>query len=444
MINYYRVFGFEPTQEQKQALNQIKKFIDSDDDVFILKGSAGTGKTSIVKVITNQLVKENTNFYVSAPTGRAAMIIGSKTNQKSGTMHSLIYKPESVKDSIKIKLVRKINQEDTFSVFLVDEASLVGNTLIPGSNFYVNKPLLYDFIDYVKQGNNKNKIIFIGDRFQLPPVYENFSTALDHNYLAKHFNLKCSSFELTKVMRQSEGSDILDLATNIRNAMIQGYTNLNIAVEKENYASNAMRKYMSFFDSNKQDNTIAVCYSNRDVDYWNDWVRRELGISQSYISENDFVINQNTWMNRSGEWVQKDELGKIVFVDSGTETFAGLKFADAVIEFPISSGNKKIIKTKILLNSLYTNYGILSEEQEKKLYAEVMKYNSIFRTSKKVADDKYLGAMRLRHSYAVTCHKAQGGEWNHVLIHPFMIGKNLKWTYTAITRAKKSVFSYAA
>ena len=245
-------------------------------------------------------------------------------------------------------------------------------------------------------------------------------------------------------MRQEEGSNILDIAVLIKNFIKQGYTNMNVPVRKEQYPTHAMKRYMSFFDSDKTDKTIAICSTNRDVDYWNNWVRRELGIASAYISEGDFIINQTTWINKSGNWVQKGEFGKIILISTEFETFADLTFTDAIIEFQTFSDTKKQVKAKILLNSLNTNHGILDEEREKKLYADVMKYNAKFRQSKDIADDKFLGAMRLKHGYAVTCHKAQGGEWDNVLIHPWKMGNNLQWAYTAVTRARKNVFSYVA
>lgn len=444
MTDFLQILGFEPNQEQKQALMQIEKFVESEEDVFILKGSAGTGKTSIVKAITNKLAKDNINFYVNAPTGRAAMIIGTKTNQQSKTMHSQIYIPEKVKGSIAVKMIRKINQEDAFSVFFVDEASMISNTVNTSKDFQVSKPLLYDFIDYVKQGNKRNKIVFIGDKFQLPPIKENFSTALNADYLSDKFKLKCSEYELNKVMRQADNSDVLEIATFVRDEMKQGIFNINVPVYKEIFASHAMRKYLSYFDFNRLDKIIAVCSTNRDVDYWNIWIRKELGINNTHLSVNDIVVNQNNWNNNNGDWVHNGEFGKINAVENKIEKFSDLNFVNAEVEFPTSLGKSKKITTKILLDSLYTKYGILKEEHERRLYADVMRYNRIFRKTEDICDDKYLNAMRIKHGYATTCHKAQGGEWDNVLIHPWRIGKDLRWTYTAITRARKNVFSYAA
>lgn len=444
MTNFSSLLGFTPNTDQITALKSLTDFVNSKNDVFILKGSAGTGKTSITKAITAHLALQNINFKIGAPTGRATMIIGAKTGQQARTMHSHIYTPERLKHGGGIRLNRKQNQEQAFTVFIVDEASMVSNVLTNNENFFVKKPLLEDYIDFVKQGNQSNKIIFIGDRFQLPPVKSDFSPALNASYLEKRFNLKSDEFELTKVMRQSENSDILSIATTIRDKMKLGYSNSKVLLDEENSSWWAMQRYLGLFDANSLNKIAIICSTNRDVNYWNRMVRKNLGLAKSKLTKQDFVVTQSTWMDDNGEWVSRGEFGKVKKIDNSTRKYAELHFKDAVIEFPTSNGAFKEIKTKVLMDSLNTQDGMLEPEKEKHLYAQVMKHNSKFRESQNNADDKYLGALRLRHGYATTCHKAQGGEWQNVLVHPYKVGKDLQWTYTAITRAKNNVFSYVA
>lgn len=444
MTDIFNFLDFVPNAQQKTALGSITDFIESDNDVFVLKGSAGTGKTSIVKAVTSYLNKVGINLRIAAPTGRAALIIGNKTGQRSKTMHSQIYTPEKIKNGGGVRLVRKTNQERATTVFIIDESSMVSNILSKSENFFVSKPLLEDYIDYVKQGNIQNKVIFIGDKFQLPPVNESFSPALNLKFLNQQFGLLGEEFELTQVMRQDENSEILEIATSIRNLLERGISNSHISIARERYPSFAIKRYLAEFDSNDINKITAICYSNRDVNYWNNWIRQQLGLSSKILTNDDIVVTQNTWLNNSGDWVYKGEYGKVVEIDSSIEKYANLSFVNAKIEYSSLGNSKKIILTKILLDSLNTRYGILEEESEKQLYAEVMKHNPQFRTSQSNADDKYLGAIRLKHGYATTCHKAQGGEWDNVLIHPYSIGRDLNWTYTAVTRAKKEVYSYAA
>ena len=442
--NVFSFLDFEPNEQQKAAIVQIMDFVESDNDIFILRGSAGTGKTSIVKAITSYLTEKEILQRIAAPTGRAAMVIGSKTGLTSKTMHSQIYIPEKIKNGGGIRLNRKTNQENALTIFLVDEASMISNIISKNENFFAPKPLLEDYVDYVKQGNKSNKIIFIGDKYQLSPVNEEFSPALSSKFLKECFGFKCVEYELTQVMRQSGDSDILNTATYIRDLLKQGITNSSISISRERYPSHALKRYLSEFDINNLNKVIAICYSNRDVNYWNNWVRQQLGLSSQLLNVNDIVITQNTWLNNTGDWVCKGEYGKIIEIDTSIEKYASLDFINAKIEYKLSGNESKIIFTKVLLDSLNTRYGILEDEKERQLFAEVMKHNPKFRTSHNVSDDKYLGAIRLKHGYATTCHKAQGGEWDSVLIHPWTIGKDLRWTYTAITRAKNEVYSYAA
>lgn len=444
MKNEFRFLDFTPNPQQKVALEKITSFIKSNKDVFILKGSAGTGKTSIVNAITSNLDEQNINLRLAAPTARAASVISEKTGQKAKTMHSQIYTPEQIENGEGIRLNRKNNKEKCFTVFFVDEASMISDILSMSGSFFVSKPLLEDYISYVKQGNSNNKIIFIGDVFQLPPIGQDFSPSLNSNYLKKHFGLNSEEYELTQVMRQEEGSNILDTATHIRDMIKRGEINSQISIDREASPFYAMKRYLNEFDFNNHKKVIAICASNNDVNYWNMYIRQKLGLSSSPLKCKDFVVTQNTWLNNSNDWIYKGEYGKIIEIDNSIENFADLGFVNAKIEFPDSSGGNKVITTKVLLDSLKTRYGILKKEQEKHLYAEVMKRNPKFRATLNNADDKYLGAIRLKHAYATTCHKAQGGEWDNVLIHPWKIGKDLPWTYTALTRAKKDVYSYAA
>ncbi|WMX16526.1 AAA family ATPase [Aureispira sp. CCB-E] len=441
--DFSKTLGFTPNTNQENALNRIVSFINSENDVFILKGSAGTGKTSIVKAITSYLTEKDINFQIGAPTGRAAMIIGEKTQQVSKTLHSQIYIPEKVENG-GVRFDRKENKEKDLTIFLVDEASMVSDQISKSNNFFVTKPLLEEYIDFVKQGNPSNKIIFIGDRYQLPPVKQDFSPALKAKYLYDKYSLSCVEYELTKVMRQGAGSSILKTATSLRDLMSKGIMRGNVSIQREKYPSKALKKYLSVFDNNSIDKVIAICSSNKDVDYWNRWIRRELGIADRKLSVGDFVATQTSWLNKEGQFVCKGEYGRILNVDPSSEKYALLDFVNADIEFIGSSGSRKIVSTKILLDSLDTKYGILEEQQEKYLYAEAMKHNADFRTSQNPSDDKYIGALRLKHAYATTCHKAQGGEWENVLIHPWRLESNLQWAYTAITRAKENVYSYCA
>jgi len=441
-----KILGFDPNQEQKLAIEKLLVFCrkETEGDVFVLNGSAGTGKTSLVKAISIMLRENGMPLRICAPTSRAAKIIAEKTNHYARTIHGEIYVPETLESGV-IKLNRKFNQSDKYTIFLIDESSMVSNLFKSSEQFIVTQALLTELIDYVKQGNKKNKIVFLGDKFQLPPINEDFSPALCKDYLIQKFDLKVEQLELTEVMRQDKGSNVLELATHIRDCMIHDAdTPIDLNIDRLNSSWYGLDKYLACYSADEIDAITMICRSNKDVDFWNKSIRKSLGFSDSLLSIGDFVVTQDTWLNKKNNWIYKGEFGKVLYVDPYIKEYAGLHFVEAGIQFPTSFGKDNVINTKVMLESLNTAYGKLSMDKEKLLFAEVMKHNPAYRKSLDKADDEYLGSMRLRHAYATTCHKAQGGEWDNVLIHPWMLGKDLPWTYTALTRARKNVFSYAA
>lgn len=445
MCKLNKILGFKPNNDQLNALEKITNFLSSDceDDVYILKGSAGTGKTSIVKAIVHHLYQEGDWVRILAPTGRAANVINEKTGVRTQTIHSAIYYPETLDDG-RVSLTRKDNESDKFTVFIVDESSMISNQLHFNSDFHTNRPLLFELIDYVKQGNKKNKIIFVGDRFQLLPVKEEFSPALSLDYLNTHFNLKCKQVELFEVMRQNEKSNVLTLATQVRDSMLNCYDgNLDLNIRNSYGPTGGLDWYLDHFDAANLDKVTMICGSNRDVNWWNSAIRERLGMENYFLSVGDAIVTQATWIDKGGDMQFKGSFGTIISISTDVKGYAGLHFVDAEVCFT-SNGHEKIIQTKILLESIYTNSGKLSANQESLLFAEVMKHNPDFRESRNPWDDEYIGALRLRHAYAITCHKAQGGEWDNVLVHPWKIGKDLPWTYTALTRAKKEVLTYSS
>jgi exodeoxyribonuclease V len=437
------LLGFDPNQDQLRALEEIKGFLsgESTDDVFILKGSAGTGKTSIVKAITHQLYKQSTLVRILAPTGRAANVIYNKTGVSTQTIHSAIYYPVTLENG-NVQLLRKDNDKRGYTVFIVDESSMVSNQLHFNSDFQVNRPLLDELIDYVKQGNKKNKIIFVGDRFQLPPVKETFSPALCSDYIKSTFNLKCKEIELFEVMRHAEGSEVLQIATDIRDVMMNSSTStMDVSIDKYQYSSEALKWYLSCYDEDDMDSVTMICAANKNVDTWNKIIRDNLGFKSQFLQLGDKIVTQETWMNKEGQMIFKGSFGRVVSISNTHKEYAGLHFVDAEVCF-INNGIETIIDTKIILESIYTIHGKLSHDKEKKLWAEAMKHNPDFRETLNRFVDPYVGAMRVRHSYAITCHKSQGGEWDNVFVHPWKIGNDLPWTYTAITRARNEVITY--
>lgn len=441
----YKLLGFSLNDQQQKVIDLLENFSkkENDHDVFILKGSAGTGKTSIVKALKHILEKKCIQMRICAPTARASSIISSKTLHCSKTIHSEIYMPNPLEGG-GVEMIRRGNSSGLYSIYVIDESSMISNKMSNSSDFVVSRPLLEELIDYVKEGNSKNKIVFIGDKFQLPPVNENISPALDMNFLRNEFDLKTIQFELTEVMRQKEDCKVLKLATQVRNNIIDKKDKSDyLDIDRYHYSMGALNEYLNLYNPNKIDSVIMICGANKNVETWNSLIRSNLGFTNPYLNVGEFVMMQENWIGKLGRSVLKGEFGKVVHIDEQIQEYAGLHFIDVEIEFFSCSG-KKNVSSKILLEAINTRYGKLSLDKEKAFYAYVMKNNKTFRRTQKKSDDKYLGAMRLKHAYAITCHKAQGGEWDNVFIHPWRLGFDLSWTYTALTRARKHVFSYAA
>jgi ATP-dependent exoDNAse (exonuclease V) alpha subunit len=448
MTNFAAALGFQPTHEQGQILQQVEAFVqkDNEQDLFILNGAAGTGKSSITKAVTHLLKDKKIAFKMGASTGRAAKVIAQKTGCDAKTLHSHIYIPQKINNGGGVQLNRKINTDSEFTVYIVDEASMISDQRSVNERFQVNKPLLTDFLDFVKQGNPRNKVLFIGDKNQLPPVSQGdkdgISPALEVDYLKHNFTLKGQQATLTQVMRQAEGSSVLDLATQVRQAITTGQSLGKLEIPTVRKATQAKWGYLNLYEPGNLDKLAIICWTNRDVAWWNSVIRENLG-HNSKLFLNDVMTLQTTWYNGK-HLIYKGDTGMITDVDPRVEEFAGLHFINAEISFEQGNGEWLKIHSKVLLETIDTPNGTLAEEQESHLYHRAMKTNPAFRQSESAADDPYVGAMRLHYGYAMTCHKAQGGEWNHVLIHPYQPKNDLRWLYTAITRARKEVCTWVA
>lgn len=435
----------EPTSEQIKALDLSQEFINQNrqDDFLIIRGSAGTGKSTLVKAITDYLISKEQKFVLAAPTGKAAKVIQKKTGFAARTVHSLIYTPEPLKHGCGIKMVRKPNQSKDRTIFIIDEASMISDVLASNENFVASKPLLSDLLDYIKQGNNENQVIFIGDIYQLPPVGSKESPALSPNYLISKKGLKGTMVELTEVKRQDKDSYILKNATILRQCMEKGIPFSGITCNMLAKSTTALYKYMELYEPELFNKVTVLAWTNRDVNWFNNAIRDRLGFNSESLASGDQILLHQNWMG-NGRVIMKGETGIIRDIDSRVENYAGLQFVNADLEFLDGIGEKFRVTTKVLLDSLTSADGEIGHEKESALFAEVMRHNGVFRESRMPSDDKYIGSMHLRYGYATTCHKAQGGEWENVILHPFIPRNDYQWQYTAITRASKELYSFAA
>jgi exodeoxyribonuclease V len=432
--------------QQKQALEMMASFISPDnrDNFFILRGSAGTGKSTILKAVIKQFCESFDAVNVCAPTNKAAKVLKGKTGIMANTIHKLLYKCEEIEGSEIMELVKKENKNKNRCLFIVDESSMVGDRITENSSLLLLKtPLLTDFIEFVFQGNQENKIIFVGDLCQLPPVGYDFwelSPALDCDYLRGHKNLKGSFFDLTEVVRQSADSPILKNASLLRDHILLGKALPELHYKQYNGATEGLRQYLQRYDEEEDSKITMLTFTNKDANFWNKMIREQLGLAVLPLMPGDKIITDKVWMGRDVV-IPKGEPGKVANIYSDVETFASLKFITADIDFSLE-GQNSIISMKVCLNHLLSEKGGLSREEEMFLRHEAYKCNERFRKTGNPAHDGFLSAARLRYGYATTCHKAQGSEFEEVLMHPYYPRENAKWLYTAMTRAKKDFFSY--
>ena len=443
-----KFFEYSPTEDQVNAMHALDRFIsdESDTDVFILDGSAGTGKTSLMKAVVNCVFKCGGKVQLAAPTGRAAKVLRQHTGTGAKTIHSLIFRTSETPDG-KIEFERREVEPGKPTLFIVDEASMISDEHDRSGNFIAPGALLSELLRYIKLTNAKSKVLFIGDRCQLPPVmkFSNpFSGALDENYLRKKFKLSVEALSIRQVVRQKESSPVLTLATALRER-IECNNVSPLAIEPSAAWWQLRDYYVSEYSSEQLDRACVIAYTNKDVNFWNQQIRDHLfGSPDALLVSGEQVIFHENWL-ATGTHIMKGDSAVIESVSDDTEVFAGLHFKDVQLKYEDHNGQWASFQSKCLLETLNSEKGALMKEQEKALRAEVMKKNEKYRKSLMRIDDPYLSAFRLRYGYAMTCHKAQGGEWDRVILHPYRPGTDSnRWTYTAVTRARTELLTWAA
>ena len=438
-----------PTQEQKKALLAMAEFVkpDNKEDFFILCGAAGTGKTSITTALVGYMNNREIGYCIAAPTGRAARILGRKSKSLSSTIHSMIYLVNSDPKTgeVRFTLKERENQEDTPCIFIIDEASMVNAETAKqqDSLFISDNSLLKDLVAYVKLHHPQSKLILLGDRNQLPPVNEQDSYALMPDYLINKFNWKGHSQILTEVKRQEDGSKIMKNAVNTRFAIENKRQSAQMDCFKFNWGiSGATTHYLNSYKSNGPDHGISIACAHNSNQLFNKIVREKLfGNSCRMLEKGDYMLVTQSWERNGQRLFNGDHVIIEDFVITKTEIVADLHFMPVKLKSKNMEGKEEIIEDYILLDSISHPSGILPLEKEKQLRHDRFAKNNVYRESKNPKDDRYIGAMRLTYGHSITCNKAQGGEWKNVYMNTILI-PNLKWQYTAITRAQKELLLY--
>lgn len=459
-------FGFPPTQEQAHALEVFAEFLTDRDShaVMILRGSAGTGKTTLSGAIVRTLKEIRQKVMLLAPTGRAAKVFSLNSGSPAYTIHRRIYREKSFSG-----VEGQFNLNDnlyTDTLFMVDEASMIANMGLGGMSFG-SGCLLDDLVHFVYQGRN-DRLLLIGDKAQLPPVGEEESPAL-HAAILEGYGLKVYECDLNEVLRQSEESGILYNATMIR----QMITHDDITqLPKIHFAGYSDIKPMpgaelieALADSYHHvglDDTIVVTRSNKRANVFNQGIRNMVLDREEELSQGDILMivkNNYYWMEeerKSNNKLRSNEIpaflvngdrAKVLKVRRRIDLY-GFRFATLLLQFP-DYGNYELEAT-VLLDTLTSEAPALTHEQQEQLFHQIEEdYLDIPLKAdrmKAIRQDQFFNALQVKFAYAVTCHKAQGGQWAHVYVDQgYMTDDMLNpdyihWLYTAFTRATEMLY----
>ncbi len=429
---------------------------DSDPrSAFLLKGYAGTGKTSLVSALIQTLPVLRVNSLLLAPTGRAAKVISSYAERLAYTIHKKIYM--TVTDSTgAVRTVRAINKH-AYTLFIVDEASMIG--LEPTSS---RQSLLEDLIDYVYDGNHC-RLMLIGDSAQLPPVGQSESPALDERYLATAFGLNVLSAELTEVVRQRQLSGILSGATALRSqiATLPGgeeatlpLFNPNgvdvIRLAGEDLMETLYREYGDF----ALDQVVVICRSNKRANLFNQGIRNSVLFREEEVNAGDYLMvvkNNYFWLDEESTigFIANGDIVEVLSVRNVQELY-GFRFADATVRF-VDYPDEEPRDCKLLLSTLYSESPSLTADEANTLYNNVMEdYADLPHKADRLRElrrNPYFNALQVKFAYSLTCHKTQGGQWRTVIVDQGFMPPDMKldreylrWLYTAFTRATDRVY----
>lgn len=453
-------FSHQATQQQVEVFEILGEFLHTFavESCFILKGYAGTGKTSIISALVKSLPRFHKKSVLLAPTGRAAKVMSAYSGRNALTIHKKIYrKKNAVSLDMQFSLADNTHEN---TLFIVDEASMISNE---GHSMFSNG-LLHDLIEYVQSGENCT-LMLVGDIAQLPPVGLETSPALDPEYMNAEFGLEIFSYEMTDVVRQDKNSGILYNATKIRNEI-----RLDEEFAEYSYPQFVTKSFKDIFRMNGErlieglhyaydkfgiQNAMVICRSNKSANLYNQHIRNQILFRDEEITGGDIVMvvkNNYYWLQDNDEkntgFIANGDMAVIKKV-SNVHEMHGFRFADLYLEF-MDNNEGDAIRCRVLLDSLYVDSPNLPYEQQQKLYNSIAEdYQDIYAKKDRmeaIKKDPYYNALQIKFAYAITCHKAQGGQWPLVFIDQGYMNDDMlntefmRWLYTAITRATQELF----
>lgn len=449
-------FPFETTSKQDVFFHKIADFVTSEfaDEIFVLKGYAGTGKTTLLSTVVNELHYVHKRFVMLAPTGRAAKVISNYSDKSAFTIHKYIYYPKSSGGGMQFTM--KANKAKN-TIFIVDEASMISDSNTD-STMYPNGSLLDDLIYFVYSGKNC-KLILIGDTAQLPPVHMDLSPALHVDSLSLNYQMEVSHIELDEVMRQEEDSGILYNATELRTLLdsyffdafsfyLKGFK--DIVRLSDGY--DIQDAIFDAYDNLGPEETAFIVRSNKRANQYNHQIRTRILDKDSELSAGDYLMvvkNNYYWLKDSTitDFIANGDIIEVLEIFKTVELYS-FRFASVKVRM-IDYPQMLPFETIIMLDTLSSESASLTYQESNTLYQEVMldygDETSQYRKLQKVKTNEYFNALQVKFSYAITCHKSQGGQWDTVFIEqPYLpdgISKEyIRWLYTAMTRAKNKLY----
>ena len=433
---------FEATNDQSVFIQKISHFIihKETSELFVLKGYAGTGKTSLIGALVNVLPSISMKSLLMAPTGRAAKVMSKYSKQPAFTIHSKIYKLEP--DAFgNIKFSIQANKY-TNTLFIVDEASMIGDSYESDGNLFGGRSLLEDLFSFVYSGENC-KLLLVGDTAQLPPVKLEGSPALDIEYLSSSFGMNIDSVELKEVLRLQ----MLEMKSGFPAFEVDGFSDIERLPGSE--LQEALQQSYTTYGA---DETIVICRSNKRANIYNQQIRALIRWQESDISIGDYLMvvrNNYHWLasDSKADFIANGDTVIITRIKKREEMY-GFAFADVTLK--MIDYEDEEFDAKIILNSIMSESASLTYDENKKLYESVLAdYMEIQNKSlryQKIKKDPYYNALQVKFAYAVTCHKAQGGQWKSVFVEQGYLTDEminiefLRWLYTALTRATEKLY----
>ena len=447
--------GHRPTSSQQELIGMIPEFVtgEAGRSLLIVKGFAGTGKTSIIGALVKTMKQLKSQVVLLAPTGRAAKVLSSYCSHSAYTIHKKIYRQRSSSDGTgKFVLDRNLHKN---TLFIVDEASMISNQAFE-SDIFGSGRLLDDLIKYV-YNDHSCRLIMVGDTAQLPPVHIDISPALDPGYL-KGFGFSIQEVFLKEILRQAEDSGILFNATAIRHNITGAVGGLpHVVLDdfqdiKRVMGPDLLETITESYDSAGLEDTIVITRSNKKANQYNKGIRNMILGREEELAPGDLLMivkNNYFWLseNEVTDFIANGDIMELVRIKRYEEMY-GFRFADALVRF-IDYRNMEI-EVKLLLDTVYSEHAALGSARNKEFFYAVQEdYADIGNKRKrfeKMRTNPWLNALQIKFAYAVTCHKAQGGQWKNVFIDQGYISEEminteyLRWLYTAFTRATGKLY----